>query len=119
MSTQTTLDGTELPIQFRYEIPRPLKRTTVKPTAGGISIQQAPTVFLEDNIIPWKLDAVVESIKDVMLAFYDDPLSPEIDFIGHNEPSKTYQVRALVIDRVEVKAALWYLSGSLQVVSVT
>ena len=119
MSTKSTLDGTVFPLNFKYEIPKPLKRTTVTPTAGGINIQQAPALFVEDNIIAWNMDAVSTAVKDTMLAFYNNPASPSVDFIGHNEPSKTYQVKALVIDDVQVRAALWYLSGSFQVISLT
>lgn len=116
--TQSILDGITLPLHFKYKIPKPLKRVSIQPTAGGINIQQAPTRYIEDNIIPWNLDAVSESVKDTMLAFYEEALSPEVSFTGHNQPSITYTVRALRIDDVEVKAGLWYLSGSLQVINI-
>ena len=112
---QSTLDGNPLPLRFRYEPPRPIKRVSVKDIAGGIVIQQAPVLYVEDNIIPWKLDAVPEDIKDFIQAFYDNPISPEIEFVGHNEPTVTYTVRCLHLDKVEPKHAMYYMSGSFQV----
>lgn len=106
-----------MPIQFRYTPPKPVKRHTVTPTAGGVAIQQAPAIYVGDSIIGWTLQAATEAQKDLLKAYYDDASSPDLTFIGHNEPSVTYVVKAFVIDEIRPDKGLWYLSGSFQVIS--
>lgn len=114
----STINAVELPIQFRYTPPVPSRRYSETPTASGIVIQRAPTLFVEDTLLAWRMEAVTEAQKDAMLAYYEDASAPNLTFIGHNEPSKTYQVKALQMDSMEITGGKWTLSGSFKVISV-
>jgi hypothetical protein len=107
--TPCTLDGSDLPAQFRYRI-HPIKRAVVKPTYDGTQRYYANYI---DRFINWTCDNMTLLEKEALETLFT--ADGEVTFNGiHGE---SYTVTFDELDAPDEMDGYWSASGTLRVVS--
>lgn len=117
MATRATLEGADLPEQFRYNPPAPIRRQTNQKTAGGVVIHAATSIVAGDSIISWRVEGATEAEWHALRAYYENASHPDLTFVGYW--GDQFEVKTLGLDPPEVNSTVFNISGSFQVVSVT
>jgi hypothetical protein len=106
-----SLDGTDLD-GLVYRVNR-VKRYSEMQTFGGLRITGAPEVY--DIMIEFDIPNATLSMKTALETSFDSSGIDTVAFYGYFD--EAWNVRFLVLDPPEPRDALFFLSGSLRVVS--
>jgi len=112
-----TLDGNDLPLQFHYEPASPVRRTSLKRTAGGVVRQVASTIMDADTLVSWSCEACSQAEWQQFQDWFNNAADPTFAFVGYW--GDVYNVKFHALDPPRVRSRLFDVSGSFQIVDVT
>lgn len=113
-----TLDSTDLPVQFRYEVPAPIKRLKLIQTGGDVKTCVAPEQVFRDILIPWSVEAGSYDEWDWMRTKYVGDTGHSV-YVFTGYWGDTFDVYLHELDKAKVRGRLFTFSGSFQIESVT
>jgi hypothetical protein len=119
MTAIATLDGTNLPVQFRYQPPVPELRHEVVETFGGVADMYTSDnlIVAEGTLLAWRVEHACLAEWRQFLSWFLDDTYPDYTFVGYWDDE--FEVKFHSLDPPRVKARAFDLSGSFRVVSVT
>ena len=107
--TVATLDGDDLPAQFKYKV-RQIKRYTEKETYGGVQRYYAGAIY--DKFIEWACDNMTILQKEVIETLFE--ADGEVTFTGIH--AETYTVAFNELDAPEEMDGYWSASGTMRII---
>ena len=113
---KATLDSVELPMQFSYQVPVPVRRVTVQRTMNGTVRQIYSSFVPSDSMVAWRCpDSSPLEFKFFSSKFVEADTT--WDFVGYWGEEMTVKFHSL--DPPRVRSQLFDLSGSFQIQTVT
>lgn len=109
-----TLDGTNLPIQFRYTLPSPKLRYSIKKGVNSVRLQSAQNTIDADRVINWSCEAITLAEYNTLVTKFK--MNSQLSFIGYW--GDDYTIRMLDMSDGEVDSCNIQVSGMFQIVSV-
>jgi len=118
MAVVATLNGSNLPDQFRYKPFIQRKRQSTNPTANAVVIQYSnPQIVHGDGSLVWSCESCYPTEFQSFWNLYSTTTPALYVFTGYW--GETYEVYFNVFDAPSVRGRLFDLSGQFQVISVT
>ena len=112
-----TLNGTDLPKQFKYARPTAQRRVRRVQTHGGVRIHTSPSAILQDRQIQFVIPDATEAELTTMRNLLSTIGVTTVAFVGYHT-GDSYQVKFLVMDDAPSKLGnLFDISGTLEIVS--
>ena len=108
-----TLDGDDLPIQFRYSLPSKTVRRRITRTASAVRIQKASSRVDADRLIPFKVEAATIEEWAYLNSKVDVGVIPFTGYWGDS-----YTVELYELDNSDVMGQNVNIAGTFQVKAV-
>lgn len=110
------LENDDLPVQFSYKPYTPIRRTALHQGVNSV-IRQVGDIVPSDVIIAWECRACCADEYEFFLDLMNDDDDPTFTFEGYW--GEILEVKFHTLDPPSVRGALFDISGSFQVVSIT
>lgn len=116
--SNASLDGMDLPVQFRYNPYIPTKRNSIHPTHAAVITQTAPDQIVHGGeFLNWRIQAATPLEFKALWDKYKTTTPTAYTFIGYW--GEEFEVYFTSFDSPTVQGRWFSLAGAFQVISVT